>query len=202
MACGRYLAHVVSMFWDGRRLAALWVADAVNQLPLENVTTHIADYGHLPDLSAVNFDNDVVFTWNGTAAGVRVPDGDWIPDDRAGLTIADSTSACFAMDIPWEKLDVVTFSFQKSLGGEGGHGVIILSPRAAERVNSHTPPWPVPKILSLAKKGRLDAALFAGATINTPSMLVIEDAIDALSWAENLGGVRGLIARVEPALRR
>ena len=175
----------------------LWVADAVNQLPLENVTTHIADYGHLPDLSAVNFDNDVVFTWNGTAAGVRVPDGDWIPDDRAGLTIADSTSACFAMGIPWEKLDVVTFSFQKSLGGEGGHGVIILSPRAAERVNSHTPPWPMPKLLSLAKKGRLDNALFAGATINTPSMLVIEDAIDALSWAENLGGLRGLIARVD-----
>ena len=181
--------------WDA--FGRLWVADAVTQLPLENVTTHIVDYGHLPDLSAVNFDNDVVFTWNGTAAGVRVPDGDWIPDDRAGLTIADSTSACFAMDIPWEKLDVVTFSFQKSLGGEGGHGVIILSPRAVERVNSYTPPWPVPKILSLAKKGKLDAGLFDGATINTPSLLVIEDALDALLWAENLGGARGLIARVD-----
>ena len=181
--------------WEA--FGCLWVAHAINQLPLENVTTHIADYGHLPDLSAVNFNNDVVFTWNGTAAGVRVPNGDWIPDDRAGLTIADSTSACFAMEIPWQKLDVVTFSFQKSLGGEGGHGVIILSPRAAERVNSYTPSWPMPKVLSLAKKGKLDTALFAGTTINTPSMLVIEDAIDALSWAENLGGVRGLIARVD-----
>ncbi len=181
--------------WEA--FGCLWIAHAINQLPLENVTTHIADYGHLPDLSAVNFNNDVVFTWNGTAAGVRVPNGDWIPDDRTGLTIADSTSACFAMEIPWQKLDVVTFSFQKSLGGEGGHGVIILSPRAAERVNSYTPSWPMPKVLSLAKKGKLDTALFAGTTINTPSMLVIEDAIDALSWAENLGGVRGLIARVD-----
>ena len=139
----------------------LWVADAVNQLPLENVTTHIADYGHLPDLSAVNFDNDVVFT------GMALPPGFVFlavtdPDDRAGLTIADSTSACFAMDIPWEKLDVVTFSFQKSLGGEGGHGVIILSPRAAERVNSHTPPWPMPKLLSLAKRaGSIPRCLLA-----------------------------------------
>ncbi len=174
----------------------LWVSDAVNQLPLENVTTHIANYGHLPDLSAVNFDNDVVFTWNGTAAGVRVPNGDWIPDERAGLTIADSTSACFAMEIPWKKLDVATFSFQKSLGGEGGHGVIILSPRAVERVNGYSPSWPMPKVLSLAKKGKLDTALFLGTTINTPSMLVIEDALDALLWAESLGGLQGLIARV------
>lgn len=181
--------------WDA--FGRLWVTDAVTQLPLENVTTHTVEYGHLPNLAEVNFDNDVVFTWNGTTAGVRVPDGEWIPDDRAGLTIADSTSACFAMDIPWEKLDVVTFSFQKSLGGEGGHGVIILSPRAVERVNSYTPPWPVPKILSLAKKGKFDSALFAGATINTPSMLVIEDALDALLWAEKLGGARGLIARVD-----
>ncbi len=175
----------------------LWLADIVNQLQLKNVNTHIADYGHLPDLSSVNFDNDVVFTWNGTAAGVRVPDGNWIPDNRAGLTIADSTSACFAMEIPWEKLDVATFSFQKSLGGEGGHGVIILSPRAAERVNSYTPLWPVPKVLSLAKKGKLDVNLFSGLTINTPSMLVIEDAIDSLLWAESLGGLQGLIARVD-----
>ncbi len=181
--------------WDA--FGRLWVAEAVNQLPLENVTAHIANYGHLPDLSAVNFDNDVVFTWNGTAAGVRVPNGDWIPDDRAGLTIADSTSACFAMEIPWRKLDVATFSFQKSLGGEGGHGVIILSPRAVERVNSYTPSWPMPKVLSLAKKGKLDTALFAGMTINTPSMLVIEDALDALLWAESLGGVQGLIERVD-----
>jgi phosphoserine aminotransferase len=175
----------------------LWVKDALEQLAMENITSHLADYGHLPDLSAINFDNDVVFTWNGTASGVRVPNGDWIPDDRAGLTIADSTSACFAMEMPWKKLDVVTFSFQKSLGGEGGHGVIVLSPRAVERANTHTPSWPVPKVLSLAKKGKLDTALFEGATINTPSMLVIEDALDALIWAESLGGQKGLIARVD-----
>jgi len=174
-----------------------WVNDATNQLPLQDVKLHLADYGHLPDLSKVNFDNDVVFTWNGTTSGVRVPDGDWIPGDRDGLTIADATSACFAMEMPWAKLDVVTFSFQKSLGGEGGHGVIILSPRAVERVNTHKPAWPVPKILSLAKKGRLDSALFEGSTINTPSMLVIEDALDALDWAEGLGGISGLIARVD-----
>ena len=175
----------------------LWVADAVNQLPLENVTTHIADYGHLPDLSAVNFDNDVVFTWNGTAAGVRVPDGDWIPDDRAGLTIADSTPACFAMDIPWEKLDVVTFSFQKSLGGGGRSrcdNPVAARGRAGQQPHSAMADA---KTSLPCQKGRLDTALFAGATINTPSMLVIEDAIDALSWAENLGGVR-----VDRACRR
>lgn len=175
----------------------LWVNDAVSQLSLSDVTSHTADYGHLPDLSAVNFDNDVVFTWNGTASGVRVPDDSWIPDARAGLVIADATSACFAMEIPWNKLDVITFSFQKSLGGEGAHGVIILSPRAVERVNTKTPAWPMPKVLSLAKKGKLDTALFEGATINTPSMLVIEDALDALRWAETLGGARGLIDRVD-----
>ena len=175
----------------------LWIKDAVSELALDPLVCHEADYGDLPDLSKVNFDHDVVFTWNGTASGVRVPDGDWIPDDRAGLTICDATSAVFAMEMPWSKLDVVTFSFQKALGGEGGHGVIILSPRAVERVNSHQPSWPVPKVLNLHKKGGLDTALFEGATINTPSMLVIEDAIDALVWARGLGGAAGLIDRVD-----
>jgi phosphoserine aminotransferase len=175
----------------------LWVKDATGELTLDPLVCHEADYGDLPDLSKVNFDHDVVFTWNGTASGVRVPDGDWIPDDRGGLTICDATSAVFAMEMPWHKLDVVTFSFQKALGGEGGHGVIILSPRAVDRVNSHQPSWPVPKVLKLHKKGGLDTALFEGATINTPSMLVIEDAIDTLRWAETLGGATGLIARVD-----
>jgi phosphoserine aminotransferase len=175
----------------------LWIKDAVNELDLDNLVCHEAAYGDLPDLSKVNFEHDVVFTWNGTASGVRVPDGDWIPDDRTGLTICDATSAVFAMEMPWEKLDVVTFSFQKALGGEGGHGVIILSPRAVERVNSYQPSWPVPKLFKLHKKGGLDTALFEGATINTPSMLVIEDAIDTLLWAEGLGGAKGLIGRVD-----
>ena len=175
----------------------LWIKDAVSELALDPLVRHEAAYGEIPDLSKVNFHHDVVFTWNGTASGVRVPDGDWIPDDRAGLTICDATSAVFAMEMPWEKLDVVTFSFQKALGGEGGHGVIILSPHAVERVNSYQPPWPVPKIFKLHKKGGLDSALFKGATINTPSMLVIEDAIDTLLWAERLGGAKGLIDRVD-----
>ena len=175
----------------------LWIKDAASELTLDPLVRHEAEYGDLPDLAKVNFDHDVVFTWNGTASGVRVPDGDWIPHDRAGLTICDATSAVFAMDMPWHKLDVVTFSFQKALGGEGGHGVIILSPRAVERVNSHQPSWPVPKLFKLHKKGGLDTALFAGATINTPSLLVIEDAIDTLTWARDIGGAAGLIARVE-----
>ncbi|NCF49943.1 MAG: phosphoserine transaminase [Bacteroidetes bacterium] len=174
-----------------------WVNDAASQLRLDPLNLHQAEYGHLPDLGQVDFDHDVVFTWNGTASGVRVPDGDWIADDRAGLTICDATSACFAMEMPWHKLDVTTFSFQKSLGGEGGHGVIILSPRAVQRANSHTPQWPVPKLFRLAKKGKLDAAIFDGATINTPSMLVVEDAIDALLWAKSIGGLAGLCARVD-----
>ena len=174
-----------------------WMKDALAELKLDNLTCHEAPYGALPDLSQVNFEHDVVFPWNGTASGVKVPDGDWIPDDRAGLTICDATSACFAMEMPWHKLDVVTFSFQKGLGGEGGHGVLILSPRAVERVNSHAPAWPVPKIFKLHKKGGLDTALFEGATINTPSLLVIEDAIDALSWAEEIGGIEALLKRVD-----
>lgn len=176
-----------------------WVTDAVSQLKIDPVT-RVAPYGQLPDLNAVDFNNDVIFTWNGTAAGVKVPNGDWIPDDRAGLTIADSTSACFAMDLPWQKLDVVTFSFQKSLGGEGGHGVLILSPRAVERLESHTPSWPIPKLFRLTSKGKLNDGIFDAATINTPSMLVVEDAIDALNWAKSIGGLPALIARSNASL--
>ncbi|MDA1151402.1 MAG: phosphoserine transaminase [Proteobacteria bacterium] len=176
-----------------------WVTDAVSQLKIDPVV-RVAPYGQLPDLSAVDFNNDVIFTWNGTAAGVKVPNGDWIPDDRAGLTIADSTSACFAMDLPWHKLDVVTFSFQKSLGGEGGHGVLILSPRAVERLETYTPSWPVPKLFRLTSKGKLNEGIFGASTINTPSMLVIEDAVDALGWAKSIGGLPALIARSEASL--
>ena len=186
---------VEALGWEA--FGKLWIKDATSELTLDPLVCHEAPYGELPDLSKVNFDHDVICPWNGTASGVRVPDGDWIPDDRAGLTICDATSAVFAMEMPWHKLDVVTFSFQKALGGEGGHGVIILSPRAVARVNGHQPAWPVPKVLSLHKKGSLDTALFEGATINTPSLLVIEDAIDALTWTSRLGGAKGLIARVD-----
>ncbi len=171
-----------------------WVTDAVKQLKIDPTLLH-ADYGHLPDLGTIDWSHDVVFTWNGTTSGVRVPNGDFIPDDREGLSINDATSAVFAMDMPWPKLDVTTFSFQKVLGGEGGHGVIILGPRAVERLESYTPAWPLPKIFRLTSKGKLIEGIFTGETINTPSMLVIEDYIDALTWAEGLGGLHGLIAR-------
>ena len=177
-----------------------WVNDIVGQLRLDDVTLHQAPYGQLPDLAAVNFANDVVLTWNGTTSGVKLPDGDWIADDREGLVIADATSACFAMQLPWTKLDVVTFSFQKAIGGEGAHGVMILSPRAVERLNLYTPPWPIPKLFRLTKNGAFNASIFNGSTINTPSMLVIEDALDALLWAQSIGGLPALIDRSEACL--
>jgi phosphoserine aminotransferase len=165
-----------------------WVNDVIAQLELHNAEARVADYGDLPDLDQVNFHNDVVFPWNGTTSGVRVPDGDWIPDNRAGLTICDATSAVFAMELPWEKLDVVTWSWQKVLGGEAGHGMLSLSPRAVERLESFKPPRPLPKIFRLTKGGRLIEGIFRGDTINTPSMLCVEDAIDALRWVESIGG--------------
>jgi len=171
-----------------------WVTDAVKQLKLDPTVIR-ADYGQLPDLGQVDWSNDVLFTWNGTTSGVRVPDGDWIADDRTGLSFADATSAVFAYDIPWDKIDVATFSWQKVLGGEGAHGVLILGPRAVERLESYTPAWPLPKVFRLVSKGKLAEGVFKGETINTPSMLAVEDAIFALEWAKSVGGADGLIAR-------
>ncbi len=172
-----------------------WVTDVTEALRLPDVRVMSAPYGELPDLSQVDFAHDVVFVWNGTTSGVRVPNGDWIPATRAGLTICDATSAVFAMDMPWDKLDVVTYSWQKVLGGEGAHGMLILSPRAAERLQQYEPPHPLPKIFRLAKNRKIDEALFEGATINTPSMLCVEDYLDALRWADGVGGLAGLCAR-------
>lgn len=171
-----------------------WVTDAVKQLKLD-ATVISAPYGEIPDLSAVDFAQDIAFTWNGTTSGARVPNGDWIADNREGLTFNDATSAVFAYDMPWDKLDVTTFSWQKVLGGEGAHGVIILGPRAVERLESYTPAWPLPKIFRLMSKGKLAEGVFKGETINTPSMLAVEDVIFALEWAKSVGGLAGLIAR-------
>ncbi len=191
---------VEMLAWES--FGAGWVTDVIKQLKLENVTTRKADYGHLPDLAAVNFDSDVVFTWNGTTSGVRLPSGDFIPADRNGLTICDATSAAFAQDLPWDKLDATTFSWQKVLGGEAAHGMLILSPRAVERLENYTPPWPLPKIFRLTKGGKLIEGIFTGATINTPSMLAVEDYLVALDWAKSQGGLNGLIARADANLKR
>lgn len=177
-----------------------WVTDITKQLKLADTRVLRAGYGELPDLSQVDFDRDVVFTWNGTTAGVRVPNGDWIKSDRAGLTICDATSAVFAMDLPWDKLDVVTWSWQKVLGGEGAHGMLVLSPRAVERLVTYKPAWPLPKVFRLTSGGKLSEGIFKGETINTPSMIAVEDQIDALKWAESIGGLKALIARSEANL--
>jgi phosphoserine aminotransferase len=174
-----------------------WVADVTKELKLKNVTVLKAAYGELPDLSKVDPASDVVFTWNGTTSGVRVPNADWIAADRQGLTICDATSACFAQALDWPKLDVVTFSWQKALGGEAAHGMIVLSPRAVERLESYTPPWPLPKIFRMTKGGKINDGIFAGETINTPSMLCVEDWLDTLAWAKRVGGLKALIARAD-----
>jgi len=183
---------VTTLAWES--FGEGWVTDAVKQLKLEP-TVMRADYGKLPDLDKVDWSDDVLFTWNGTTSGVRVPDGEWIPANREGLSFADATSAVFAYDIPWDKIDVATFSWQKVLGGEGGHGVLILGPRAVERLESYTPSWPLPKVFRLVSKGKLAEGVFKGETINTPSMLAVEDAIFSLEWAKSIGGAEGLKAR-------
>ena len=178
----------------------VWAGDIKDQLKLADAVYHKAEYGQLPDLAKVNWDNDVVFTWNGTTSGVKIPDGEWIPAQRKGLAICDATSAVYAMEMPWEKLDAVTFSWQKVLGGEAAHGILILSPRAVERIDTFTPAWPIPKLFQLRKKGALDREIFEGSTINTPSMLCNEDYLEALNWAESIGGLPALIKRTEDNL--
>jgi phosphoserine aminotransferase len=172
-----------------------WVTDVAKQLKLKDARTLKAAYGKIADLKAVDWTHDVVFTWNGTTSGVKVPNGDWIADAREGLAICDATSAVFAMDLPWHKLDVVTWSWQKVMGGEGAHGMLVLSPRAIQRLESYTPAWPMPKIFRLTSGGKFSEGIFKGETINTPSMLCVEDAIDGLKWGESVGGLKGLVAR-------
>jgi len=183
---------VTALAWES--FGEGWVTDAAKQLKLDPTIIR-ADYGHIPDLDAVDWSNDVLFTWNGTTSGARVPNGDWIAEDREGLSFADATSAVFAYDLPWDKIDVATFSWQKVLGGEGAHGVLILGPRAVERLESYTPAWPLPKVFRLVSKGKLAEGVFKGETINTPSMLAVEDAIFALEWGKSIGGAEGMVAR-------
>jgi len=185
--------------WES--FSAGWVTDVVKQLKLPDVVVTRAEYGDLPDLAQVDFARDLVFVWNGTTSGVKVPDGNWIPADREGLTLCDATSAVFAMEMPWDRLDVVTYSWQKVLGGEGAHGMLILSPRAVARLEAYNPPWPMPKVFRMKSGGKLTEGLFKGETINTPSMLCVADYLDALRWVEGLGGVQGTIARSEANLK-
>lgn len=185
---------VEMLAWES--FGAGWVTDVVKQLKLD-ATVRTADYGEIVDFAEVDFNSDVVFTWNGTTSGVRLPNGDVIPADRAGLTLCDATSAAFAMDLPWDKLDVTTFSWQKVLGGEAAHGILVLSPRAVARLESYTPAWPLPKIFRMTKGGKLIEGIFTGATINTPSMLAVEDYLNSLKWAKSVGGLQGMIVRAD-----